>query len=167
MKTVDLIPSSRAAHATAWPWLPALAATTPAARSSAPSSDSLFTAPRTLNDPVRCRFSAFSQTLRPTRRDNVSEPYTGVARAWPRMRPRAASTLASVGAVFVANVEHLLKDVTHRRQRAEPPLLHLVEQAPQLRIVRDALHEEATNERPDDLEQSAHEKAQKKKQEHN
>ena len=29
------MPSSRAAHATAWPWLPALAAITPAARSAA------------------------------------------------------------------------------------------------------------------------------------
>src|SRR5437764_137302 len=31
------MPSSRAAHATAWPWLPALAAITPAARSTSPS----------------------------------------------------------------------------------------------------------------------------------
>ena len=34
MNTVAVIPSSRAAHATAWPWLPALAAITPAARSA-------------------------------------------------------------------------------------------------------------------------------------
>jgi len=47
------IPSSRAAHATAWPWLPALAATTPAARSSDDSVLSLLTAPRILNAPVR------------------------------------------------------------------------------------------------------------------
>ena len=33
MKIVAGIPASRAAHATAWPWLPALAATTPARRS--------------------------------------------------------------------------------------------------------------------------------------
>ena len=37
MKIVAEIPASRAAHATAWPWLPALAATTPAARSASPS----------------------------------------------------------------------------------------------------------------------------------
>ena len=39
MKTVDLIPSSPAARATPWAWLPALAATTPAARSSSESRD--------------------------------------------------------------------------------------------------------------------------------
>ena len=44
--------ASRAAHATACPWLPALAATTPATRSSAESAATLFTAPRTLNEPV-------------------------------------------------------------------------------------------------------------------
>ncbi len=74
MKMVALIPSSRAAQATAWPWLPALAATTPAARSSSPSVESLLTAPRILKEPVRCRFSAFSVTDRPVRRENVSEP---------------------------------------------------------------------------------------------
>ncbi len=74
MKIVALIPSSRAAQATAWPWLPALAATTPAARSSSPSVDSLLTAPRILNEPVRCRFSALSHTVRAQRRENVSEP---------------------------------------------------------------------------------------------
>ena len=36
MKIVAGIPASRAAHATAWPWLPALAATTPARRSASP-----------------------------------------------------------------------------------------------------------------------------------
>ena len=66
-------PSSRAAHATAWPWLPALAATTPAARSSGVKVDNLLTAPRTLKEPVRWRFSAFSRTSRPQRRENVSE----------------------------------------------------------------------------------------------
>jgi hypothetical protein len=37
MKILEAIPASRAAHATACPWLPALAATTPARRSSSPS----------------------------------------------------------------------------------------------------------------------------------
>src|SRR2546421_27262 len=39
-------PTSRAAHATAWPWLPALAATTPAARCSALSDEMRLDAPR-------------------------------------------------------------------------------------------------------------------------
>ena len=42
MKIVASTPASRAAHATAWPWLPALAATTPALRSSSVSVSSLF-----------------------------------------------------------------------------------------------------------------------------
>jgi hypothetical protein len=54
--------------------LPALAATTPQARSASLIVSSLLTAPRTLNDPVRWRFSAFSQTRRPVRRERVSEP---------------------------------------------------------------------------------------------
>ena len=65
MKIVAAIPASRAAQATAWPWLPALAATTPAARSAAVSEAIVFTAPRILNEPVRWRFSAFSCTVRP------------------------------------------------------------------------------------------------------
>ena len=74
MKTVARMSSSRAAQATAWPWFPALAATTPAARSALPSPVSLLTAPRILNEPVRWRFSAFSQTGRPTRRESVLDP---------------------------------------------------------------------------------------------
>jgi hypothetical protein len=74
MKTVALAPSSRAAQATAWPWLPALAATTPARFSGSESVAILFTAPRILNEPVRWRFSAFSDTSRPTRRESVSLP---------------------------------------------------------------------------------------------
>jgi hypothetical protein len=41
MKIVAGAPSSRAAQATAWPWLPALAATTPAASCSGSRLESL------------------------------------------------------------------------------------------------------------------------------
>ena len=51
----------------------ALAAITPAERSVGESVESLLTAPRILNDPVRWRFSAFSRTSRPHRRENVSD----------------------------------------------------------------------------------------------
>ena len=68
MKIVAGMPSSRAAQATAWPWLPALAATTPAARSAGVSVASLLTAPRILNEPVRWRFSALSADRRPVSR---------------------------------------------------------------------------------------------------
>src|SRR6266568_7263004 len=132
------IPSSRAAHATACPWLPALAATTPAARCSWVSAEMRLYAPRILNDPVRWRFSAFRCTSRPKSCDSVSERYTGVTRATPSRRERAASMSGSVGARSVAaNSEHLLQDLTNSTQGVELTALHLVEQAAQLRIVCD------------------------------
>jgi hypothetical protein len=78
--------------------LPALAAITPAARSASLRLAILLIAPRILNDPVRWRFSAFSQTGRPVRRISDSDGYTGVRRTCPAIRSRAASTSASVGA---------------------------------------------------------------------
>src|SRR5689334_2694517 len=152
MNTVASMPSSRAAQATAWPWLPALAARTPAARSASPRPVSLLTAPRILNDPVRWRFSALSQTLLPQMRPNVSEPYTGVTRARPASRSRAASMSASVGAVVVANAKHLLQDLTNRRQRVEPALLHVAEEAPQLGALAHGCFEVATRAARRDLE---------------
>src|SRR5438477_13220033 len=50
------------------------------------------------------------------------------------MRSRAASMSGSVGR---SNVEHLLEDLTNRRQRVEPARLHVVEQPPKLGIVPD------------------------------
>src|SRR2546426_2733096 len=135
-------PTSRAAQATAWSWLPALAATTPAARSSAVNDEMRLYAPRILNEPVRWRFSAFRCTSRPTSRESVSERKTGVTRATPSRRSRAASISGSPGAVSVtANVEHLLKDLTNSAQRVELAALHFVEQTPKLRIVRHRMLE--------------------------
>src|SRR3954451_4693128 len=152
MNTVAAMPSSRAAQATACPWFPALAAMTPAVRSASPSVDSLFTAPRILNDPVRWRFSAFSQTLVPVSRENVPEPYTGVTRARPARRSRAASMSASVGAVVVANAKHLLQDLTNGRQGGELPFLHLVEQPAELVAPLHGILQMATRARRSDLE---------------
>src|SRR3989442_15454745 len=45
---------------------------------------------------------------------------------------------ASVGAIRIAKLERLLHDLLHGRQRVELSPLHLVQQAPQLRIVRDS-----------------------------
>jgi hypothetical protein len=73
MKMVASTPISRAAQATACPWLPALAATTPAARSASLSVAMRFTAPRILKAPVRWRFSALRSTSRPVRRVKVSD----------------------------------------------------------------------------------------------
>src|SRR4051812_32374007 len=99
-------------------------------------------APRTLNEPVRWRFSAFSCTSRPASRDSVSERYTGVTRAIPSRRARAASMSGSVGAVSVAaNSEHLLQDLTNCAERVELAALYLVEEPPKLRVVRDSMLE--------------------------
>src|SRR4051794_4527597 len=137
MKTVAWIPGSRAAQATAWPWLPSVAATAPSPRSTAVSEASVLNAPRTSNQPVRWRSSAFSRTSQPVSRDSVAEPYTGVTRARSPIRSRAASMSAIVGAVLVAKAEHLLKDRTHGAQRVELAPLDLLEQPRQLRIARD------------------------------
>ena len=102
MKTVARTPASRAASATAWPWFPALAVTTPAARSASVSVASGLNAPRILKEPVRWRFSAFSKTGRPPRRPRVSEEKTGVSRATPCSRSRASWISASVGPAAVA-----------------------------------------------------------------
>ncbi len=73
MKIVARVPASRAAHATACPWFPALAATTPASRSSGDSEEIVLYAPRILKEPVRWRFSAFRRTERPASREKVSD----------------------------------------------------------------------------------------------
>src|SRR5512133_3844449 len=57
-------------------------------------------------------------------------------RARSAIRPRAASMSASVGAVFVAKMEHLLEYLADRRQRVELPSLHFVEEPPELRVPR-------------------------------
>src|SRR5256714_46685 len=139
-------PSSRAAHATAWPWLPALAAMTPAASRPGSRLESLTYAPRILNEPVRCRFSALSRTGRPASRDSVSDGKTGVTRATPSSRSRACSISGSPGAASVAivNPEDLFEYLAHRGQRVELTCLHLREQAPQLGGVGDRLLEMMT-----------------------
>src|SRR5436190_16041967 len=136
-------PSSRAAHATACPWLPALAATTPAARCSGSRLESLTYAPRTLNEPVRCRFSALSRTDRPASRDSVSDGKTGVTRATPSSRSRACSISGSPGAASVAIVdpEDLFEYLAYRDQWVELTCLHLREQSPQLGVVGNGLLE--------------------------
>ena len=80
MKIVAFAPSSRAASATPCAWLPALAATTPRARSSSVSREIRVYAPRILNDPVRWRFSHLSHTGPPTRSARPREWCSGVCR---------------------------------------------------------------------------------------
>ena len=96
-------PRMRAAAARAWAWLPAEAATTPRAQPSSPSAASLAATPRTLNDPVRCRFSALSTTVPPARSENVRVDRIGVRLATVPTACRTARTSASV-TVAVAGI---------------------------------------------------------------
>jgi hypothetical protein len=52
------MPRICAASASAWAWLPELWVRTPATASSALSEQTALQAPRNLNAPTRCRFSA-------------------------------------------------------------------------------------------------------------
>src|SRR4051812_13719681 len=121
---------------------------TPAARSSAESEARTFTAPRILNEPVRCRFSALSRSSRPVRKASASDGYTAVRCARSPMRSRAAWMSARLGPVFVAigvaarvglvgEVEHGLEDGMHRGERIELTPFDAVQEAPQLGIVGD------------------------------
>ena len=86
----------RAAAASACAWLPAEAPTTPAAQPSSPRAVSFAPAPRTLKEPVRCRFSAFSATMPPARSENVRVERMGVRRAVVATPARAARTSSAV-----------------------------------------------------------------------
>ncbi len=83
MKTVERTPSSEAASATPWAWLPALAATTPPARCTGERPAIRTYAPRSLNEPVRWRFSHFRWTGAPTSAERWRLPSIGVVRATP------------------------------------------------------------------------------------
>ena len=82
--------------ASAWAWLPAEAAITPFLHPSWPSASSFAATPRTLNDPVRCRFSAFNATVPPARSENVRVESIGVRRATVSTAARAALTSRAV-----------------------------------------------------------------------
>ena len=95
-KTSQRTPSVRAAAASACAWLPAEAPTTPAAQPSSPRAVSFAPAPRTLKEPVRWRFSAFSATTPPARSENVRVESIGVRRAVVATPGRAARTSSAV-----------------------------------------------------------------------
>ena len=96
MNTSHGTPSDCAAQASASAWLPALPATTPR-RARSPRAASLATAPRILNAPVRCRFSAFSTTGPPAAASTVAEVTSGVRRTSARPASRAAAIRSPVG----------------------------------------------------------------------
>src|SRR5690349_18714137 len=67
-------------------------AMTPRLRSAGLSESSLFSAPRSLNEAVNCRFSNLRNTSQPARRDRVRLWRNGVRSTAPAMRPAAART---------------------------------------------------------------------------
>ena len=81
----DRTAPARIAAAAAW----ADSARPPAA---AASRSTLASAPRSLNEPVRCRFSALSSTVPPHSSDRLREVRTGVWRTRSRVRSRASRT---------------------------------------------------------------------------
>src|SRR3984957_12513150 len=96
MMTVAFTPSSAAANATPGAWWPALAATTPRARSSSLSREIRRYPPRALNEPVRCRFSHLRNTGPPTRSDRTRECSIGVGGRMSRSTSRAAATSSAL-----------------------------------------------------------------------
>ena len=94
MNTVAAVPSRLAASATPWAWLPALAATTPRARSASVMRAIRTYAPRTLYDPARWRFSHLSQAGPARAALSGRHGSRGVVRTTPASRSRAASTSA-------------------------------------------------------------------------
>jgi len=90
---VAATPASAAATATPWAWLPAEAAITPRSRALVGKVRMRFSAPRILYDPVRCRFSYFSQTRPPHSSEKVRDSQQGVR--WTRPLRRAAAAWTS------------------------------------------------------------------------
>src|SRR5262249_44986643 len=95
--TVHGTPSACAAAAIPAPWFPALLATTPFARSSAPMRASTFVAPRNLNEPVCWSHSHLSHTSPPKWPLSVADACSGVRAVTPARRLAAARTWAAVG----------------------------------------------------------------------
>src|SRR4051794_13740506 len=90
------MPRALAAAASACAWLPADAATTPRAQPCSPSAASLADTPRTLNEPLRCRFSALNAIVPPASSDKVRDDSIGVRRANASTAARAAWTSSAV-----------------------------------------------------------------------
>ena len=73
MTIVAFTPTRRAWKASAKAWFPAETATTPFSRSSGVNNSSLFSAPRSLKEAVKFRFSNFSHSSQPNICERVRE----------------------------------------------------------------------------------------------
>src|SRR5581483_7095927 len=83
-------------------WLPAETASTPAARSAAESEDSLFSAPRSLNDDVNWWLSNFSHTRAPVASESARDSKHGVFSTLPAMTAAACRIDSGVTRAFAA-----------------------------------------------------------------
>src|ERR1700731_2564549 len=105
-KILALMPSARAAKATATPWLPPEAAVTPAAGIF--RSSRLAKAPRALNDPECCSSSSLSTSrIGASPKSAPSTTTTGVSRTWPRMRANAS--VIAAGLIDASMILHRLR----------------------------------------------------------
>ena len=103
----------------------------------------MLTAPRILNDPVRCRFSALSSDLAAgPERQRLGGVHGGQPRAVADPLARGLDVSegrAVVIASVVGEVEHGLEDLMHGGERIELAPLDAVEQPPQLGVVGDGI----------------------------
>ena len=107
-------------------------AMTPRLRSSGVSCSSVFSAPRSLNEAVNCRFSNLIQTSALAMRDSVSLRRQGVCTTAPAMRAAARCTSSRVTgrAVITAGqpaVDPVARAVPGADQRQEPRRIAVVE----------------------------------------
>ena len=121
MKIVAGMPASRAAHATAWPWLPALAATTPAARSASRQRRDRVDGAADLE---RRRCAGGSRPSARRRGPSAARTSRSSRRASRARRRRARSRAASMSArsaraIVRLDPEHLLEDLVDGGQRVE------------------------------------------------
>src|SRR5215213_1780596 len=117
--TSQCTPRTRAAAASACPWLPADAATTPFRQPSSPSDSSLAATPRTLKEPVRWRFSAFIATTPSARSESVRDDSIGVRLASASTAGRAARTSSAVTSLVGEGDDGIDLDLGPERERRD------------------------------------------------
>src|SRR5437660_12040327 len=99
-------------------------AITPRLRSSAVSWSSVFSAPRSLNEAVNCRFSNLIQTSDLKMRDRVSLRRHGVRTTAPLMRAAAASTSFNVTGRVISSGQPAVEPVARAVQGADQRQVH-------------------------------------------
>src|SRR3954462_15315097 len=127
-------------------------ATTPRARSASSRLASLFSAPRSLKEPVACMFSCFTNRVAPVRSERRGQGTKGVASTWPWIVAAACRTSSSVTANSFADSLALGRSDRRREDIAGPPL----ERAQPLRHPRRVIGEDAVGAGPLEGDQALH-----------